>query len=294
MAGRFWDNPAAARARVALCYLWGHWRLPALDNPTRFTELVQWRKLQVSDSRYPALMDKLAAKQMALDALGREWIIPTAWSGMELPANIPFYCPAIVKARHGCNQNHVVHQVPSAQEWNRLRELGRKWCRQPYGLWLDETAYRSVPRGIVAEPLVGDGEALPVDYKIYVFGGRATHIQTHLDRASNHRWMLHDTNWKQLTPCLDMPPPPRSLQAMLEAAETLAAEHDFLRVDFYEIGGQPLFGEFCLYPGSGLDPFAADWIDLELGQLWQDALRSDRYIEDASPDAPAFAGGLAS
>ena len=69
MAGRFWDNPAAARARVALCYLWGHWRLPALDNPTRFTELVQWRKLQVSDSRYPALMDKLAAKQMALDAL---------------------------------------------------------------------------------------------------------------------------------------------------------------------------------------------------------------------------------
>ena len=55
---------------------------------------------------------------------------------------------------------------------------------------------------------------------------------------------------------------------MLEAAETLAAGMDFVRVDFYEIGGKPLFGEFCLYPGSGLDPFAADWIDAEMGALW--------------------------
>ncbi len=55
---------------------------------------------------------------------------------------------------------------------------------------------------------------------------------------------------------------------MLEAAEQLARGTDFLRVDFYEVDGQPLFGEFCLYPGSGLDPLAADWIDFELGSLW--------------------------
>ena len=48
-------------------------------------------------------------------------------------------------------------------------------------------------------------------------------------------------------------------------------EADFLRVDFYEVDGRPLFGEFCLYPGSGLDPFSADWIDFELGGLWRAA-----------------------
>ena len=58
---------------------------------------------------------------------------------------------------------------------------------------------------------------------------------------------------------------------MLDAAEELARGFDFLRVDFYEVAGKPLFGEFCLYPGSGLDPFAAEWIDDELGRLWADA-----------------------
>ena len=58
---------------------------------------------------------------------------------------------------------------------------------------------------------------------------------------------------------------------MLSAAETLAAGHDFLRVDFFEIDGAPRFGEFCLYPGSGLDRFANERIDLELGRLWHNA-----------------------
>ena len=61
------------------------------------------------------------------------------------------------------------------------------------------------------------------------------------------------------------------LAQALKAAETLASGMDFVRVDFYEVGGIPYFGEFCLYPGSGLDPFAADWIDFEMGSLWLNA-----------------------
>ncbi len=125
--------------------------------------------------------------------------------------------------------------------------------------------------GLLAEPLIGDGKTLPVDIKIYVFGGRATHVQVHLDRAGAHRWVLHDREYRPLAGHGDGPAPPRSLNAMLEGAEALAAGFDFLRVDFYEVDGVPRFGEFCLYPGSGLDPFAADWIDFELGQLWHAA-----------------------
>ena len=55
---------------------------------------------------------------------------------------------------------------------------------------------------------------------------------------------------------------------MLAAAESLAAGFDALRVDFYEIGGRMLFGEFCLFPGSGLDPFDPPELDLKLGALW--------------------------
>ena len=117
-------------------------------------------------------------------------------------------------------------------------------------------------------------DPLPVDYKIYVFGGQATHVQVHLDRGGRHRWVLHDRNWQQLVACDDRPAAPASLAAMIEAAETLARDTAFLPVDFYEVDGRPRFGEFCLYPGSGFDPFAADWINLELGRLWLQAVEA--------------------
>ena len=55
---------------------------------------------------------------------------------------------------------------------------------------------------------------------------------------------------------------------MVAAAEKLGAGFDFVRVDFYEVGGRPLFGEMTFYPGSGLDKFAPVTLDTELGKLW--------------------------
>ena len=263
-----------ARARIALTYLWGHGRFPDIAAAPRFTEMVQRKKLFGRDASQCVLMDKIAAKDLVASRLGQDWITPTLWSDTSLPDSQPFPAPAIIKARHGCNQYRVMRTAPDTAAWKSLKTLTAKWTARPYGGWLDEWAYRDVPRGLLAEPLLGNGRELPVDYKIYVFGGVATHVQVHLGREHEHRWVLHDRDFRQLVPLSDAPPPPRSLSAMLGAAERLAQGHDFLRVDFYEIDGEPRFGEFCLYPGSGLDPFAADWIDFELGALWHEALRS--------------------
>ena len=248
--------------------------------------MVQLQKLQGRDPRHTRLMDKLAAKRMAAALLGPGWTTPTLWQGTALPASRPFPTPAILKARHGCNQYAVLRDEPSEREWDALRSRSSRWMAGPYGRWLDEWAYDGVPRALIAEPLVGDGRTLPIDYKIYVFGGRATHVQVHLDRAGHHRWILHDRAFRPLVPTSERLPAPGSLSAMLSAAETLAAGHDFLRVDFFEIDGAPRFGEFCLYPGSGLDRFANERIDLELGRLWHDArghVASQLPVSAASP-----------
>lgn len=262
------ELPVGARLRIAITYGWRHRRLAALDTPRRFTEMVQRRKLFDRSASQAALLDKLEAKKSVAATLGPEWAVPTLWHGSDLPNAVPFDVPAVLKSRHGCNQTDVLTSLPSDAEWQRLRQRSRGWQRAAYGTWLDEWAYRAVPRGLLAEPLLGGRLPLPIDYKIYVFGGTVTHIQVHLDRGGRHRWILHDRRWQPLVPGFDTPSPPASLSAMIEAAETLARDQDFLRVDFYDIDGRPYFGEFCLYPGSGLDPFAADWIDLELGALW--------------------------
>ena len=264
----------AARARIQLAYLWRHGRFPKVDNPRLFTEWVQWRKLFDRSPHHTHMMDKLAAKKRVETALGRDWIIPTLWSGPELPSTPPVMPPAMLKARHGCNQFVRFPDPVDTDQWNALRARANRWCTQPYGRWLDEPAYRDVPRGLLIEPFVSDTDKLPVDYKIYVFGGRATHVQVHLGREGQHRWILHDRNFRPLVATDDHPSPPGTLAAMLDAAEELAAGEDFMRIDFYEVRNRPLFGEFCLYPGSGLDPFAAPWIDNELGNLWAAARRA--------------------
>lgn len=268
-----WLIPSA-RLRIAVIYAWRHRRLPRLRDPRRFTELVQRRKLDDRDPMLGALSDKIAAKPLVREMLGDAWIIPTLWSGTELPADPPAPCPFILKASHGCNQSAVC-RTPA--DWPRIRRLARGWTRRAYGLWLDEWAYRNLPRGYLAEPFLGGEQGLPVDYKVYVFGGRAEFVQVHLDRASNHRWLLHDREWRQISrPDLAPVPRPATLTAMLVAAERVAAQFDFARVDFYEIDGVAKFGEITFYPGSGLDPFDPLALDTMLGERWLAARGASR------------------
>jgi hypothetical protein len=73
---------------------------------------------------------------------------------------------------------------------------------------------------------------------------------------------------------------------MLAAAERLASGHDFLRVDFFEVNGQPLFGEFCLYPGSGLDPFDPPQLDDWLGAQWSAERQQRQFPATGAPSGP--------
>jgi hypothetical protein len=264
-----------ARLRVQLCYLWRHRRPVNLHSPARFSELVQVRKLTDRDPAMPPRLDKVAVKRIVAQELGSEFITPTIWSGESLPPPARLRGAAILKTRHGCNQFHVLRSTPTHSEWGRLQRRTRAWTKAPYGGWLDEWAYDRVPRGLLLEPLLGNGAVLPIDFKVFVFGGRATHVQVHIGRGTRHRWILHDRNWRKLIPSQpDSPARPRSLTGMLEAAERLAARFSFARIDFFEVDGNPRFGEYSFYPGSGLDPFEEEWIDFELGKLWRAALPS--------------------
>lgn len=257
-----------ARIRVRLCYLVRHQRILHLDNPTRFNELVQRRKLENHDVRMVTSADKVAVKDHVAALLGPEWIIPTLWSGDILPDSPPCAPPFVVKARHGSNQNIYVRDAVA--DWSYIRTRAARWMRGPYGQLLDEWLYRHIPLGLLVEPFVGEEGQLPIDYKIFVFGGRATYVQVHLDREKRHRWIVFDRAWNRVSALTEdaHPKRPDTLDRMLDAAETLARGFDFVRCDFYEIAGKPLFGEMTFYPGSGLDKFTPVELDVVFGQHW--------------------------
>ena len=278
----------AVLTRLHLTYLWRHRRRLSVDEPRLFTELVQRRKLIDRDPRIPQLIDKLAVKQFVTDALGPEWVTPTLWSGDILPEAPPCPPPFVVKSRHGCKQLRVVRS--EAADWREIRRAAEAWTRRAYGRWLDEWGYRDVPRGLLIEPFVGGGPMLPTDYKLYVFHGRVEAIQVHVDREACHRWMLFDRSWRGLSAGADHDriAPPVTLARMIEGAEILGRTFDFVRIDFYDVGVVPRFGEMTFYPGSGLDPFDPPQLDVTLGGHWL-----VRAPPNVTPDPPTRQPALA-
>ncbi len=256
--------------RLHLTYGWRLRRRLRLARPVLFTEWVMHRKASDRDPRLPALLDKVAAKSLVAGRLGGDWVTPTLWHGRTLPDAPPWPFPFVLKARHGCGQVMVVRD---RRDWTEARRRAARWTRHGYGRWLDEWAYAGVPRGLLVEPYLGDGPTLPVDYKLFVFGGRVAFVQVHLDRATRHRWIVMDRRWRRASPATGDRDPSRpvSLDRMIAGAEALAAGYDFLRVDLYEVAGQPRFGEFTVYPGSGLMPVIPPSLDLAMGDLWRRA-----------------------
>jgi hypothetical protein len=259
-----------ARLRIALTYGWRHRRLVRLDRPERFTDWIQWRKLHDRDARMPGLADKLEVKRHVARTLGGQWVTPTLHHAQDLPEAPAWSPPFVVKSRHGSNQCAFVRT--GREDWAEIRAAARRWMRGPYGVLLDEWLYRHVPRGILVEPFIGTGHELPVDYKVYVFGGRAACVKLDRDRERGHWRALYDLDWRPIWAPRGWPDPPQpeSLGEMVAAAETLGRGFEFVRVDFYEVDGRPRFGELTFYPGSGLSPLP-DYLDHWLGSLWTKA-----------------------
>lgn len=253
--------------------LWYRWRLgqwPRLVRPRLFTEWVQHRKLHDRDPRLPRLADKVLAKQWVAQLAGDEAVTPTLWQGRALPDRPVTAFPYVVKARHGCGHWALVR---NAAEHRIARAASERWTRKAYGGLLGEWLYGEIERGLLVEPYLGEGDLLPIDYKFFVFGGSATHVQVHLGRNDRHRWIVMSRDWRRISGASGDPDPPApdALPAMLAMAERLGANFPFVRVDLYDIGGRPRFGELTFYPGSGLMRIDPPELDGEWGRAWSAA-----------------------
>ena len=276
-----------SRLRIFLTYVWRHHRIPRLASPRTFTEMVQHRKLHDRDPHMPALADKVRVKDFVRAKLGRDWVTPTLWQGTRLPDQPPWPRPFVLKSRHGCNQIAFVDDG-NVHRWPEIRQRAHGWVRTRYGRWLDEWAYEDIEAGLLVEPYIGMPGRLPIDYKLYVFGGKVAYVQVHLDRAHHHRWLLFTPGWTLISARTQDADPvrPASLDRMIAAAETLGRDFDFVRADFYDVNGAPVFGEMTFYPGSGLDPFDPPELDYVIGAHWLRArgrVSADRTRPVAAP-----------
>ena len=256
-------------------------RYPNLFRDTRFTEKVQVAKLRWRIPRMVVLADKVLAKQVVAEELGREWTTPTLYAGRSLPPrdarNWPM--PFVIKANNWSGGNYFV-TGPQPPDWDDIERSVDYWMGRTFGRSFGEWVYREIPPQVLVEPYIGAGEP-PVDYRLHVFDGRADFVSVNWERFAGLKRAVYDRDWQRLPFIMsddaepyygnDIPPMPRSYPEMIRAAEHLAAGFPFARVDFYEIDGLPRFGEVTFYPNSGFIRLPEE-LDLKYGAMWPDEL----------------------
>ena len=118
------------------------------------------------------------------------------------------------------------------------------------------------------------------DYKFFCFNAKVKFFKVDFGRFVEHHanyyspeGILQEFGEKSFEPDPNYPIElPSNLNTMITLAEKLSLGVSFIRVDFYNVGGEIYFGELTFFPASGLSPWAPEVWDERLG----------RYIQIAS------------
>lgn len=275
---RAWWNLRRYDDRAAIIKLYRDYsgREPDLDRPVRFSEKLQWLKLNFRDPVQTICVDKHAVRAWLDDKgygdlLNRQIAVVAQASDIDFDALPNRF---VIKAAHASGWNLIC---------NDKSKLNRRWARMEIGSWLRqgifwngrEWPYKAVPRRVVIEEYLEDGSGGLRDYKFYCFNGEPRFIQANAGRLGrDHAQNFYSLDWQILPfgkdiparPDIEIAAPP-SLARMIEIARDLARGFPYVRVDFYDVNGRVVFGEMTFFPASGLPDFIPDEQDFICGEM---------------------------
>lgn len=250
-----------------------------LKSPKTFTEKLQWLKLHNRKPIMTTMVDKYAVKDYVAQIIGSEYIIPTlgVWDNVEdidfekLPDQFVLKCThdsgglVICKDKSSLNINKACRKLTQTLHSDYF-SMNREW------------PYKNVPRRIIAEKFMKDGDNNGdlSDYKFFCFNGEPRYCQVIRDRNTKETIDFYDMDWQHqefvglnpiarngLTP-VDRPV---HLVKMKEICRKLATEAPFTRVDLYVINNHVYFGEITFYPATGMGVFTPDKYNQILGEM---------------------------
>ncbi|MEI3356183.1 MAG: ATP-grasp fold amidoligase family protein [Clostridia bacterium] len=250
-----------------------------LINPKRFTEKLQWYKLNYRNPVMHKCVDKFEVRKY-VEEKGLKYILNEIYGVYDSADDINFNAlpdKFVIKATNGggglnvlvCDNKEkfdTTNAIKMIRKWLNFKQkksLGREW------------AYEGNTNKIIIEKyLEGNDENLSGinDYKFFCYNGKVEYIVFDGDRYVKHKRNIYDKEWNYLdiqTDCDklgDCIKKPNNLSEMISVAEILAKDFPFVRVDLYSINGKIIFGELTFYPWSGYIQYKPDEFDFKLGK----------------------------
>ena len=246
-----------------------------LDNPSTFSEKIQYIKLNERTELRKRIADRMKVRDFVAERIGENHLIPLIGNYKELTRDIWEELPSqfVLKANHGCGMLKIIREKNDAQYDNIYRQT-EEWKGTDYSKIGREWVYKDLPRTILAEKLLLNSKnSIPEDYKFFCFHGQVKIIQIDFNRFGDQRRNLYDRNFNRLDatllyPNYDQPVnKPGNLEQAIELAEALSSGLNFIRVDLYLMENNIYFGELTNYPGNGFVDFSPEAVAKEVGSF---------------------------
>ena len=237
-----------------------------LKRPELFYDKIMWQSLNTDTTKWSELADKWAVRDFVAERCGKEVLTKCfgVWDRAEdvdwdaLPDSF------VVKTTNGCASNVIVRDKSAVDLHDVERRLAA-WLRFPYGEVTGQKHYTRITPRVIAEELLfqrDDPQAPLTDYKFYCFDGKPVYCMVMSNREFNTHdvdLMMYDMQWQTHPEFFDPGrrltevERPQSLEEMKRLVTALSQGFSFVRVDFYEINGKPVFGEMTFMPGTDIN-----------------------------------------
>lgn len=253
-----------------------------LNNPTTYTEKLQWLKLYDRNPIYTKLVDKYEVRKYVKNKIGERYLIPLLgkWEKVDeidwnkLPNQF------VLKTTHDSGGVVVCHSKKNLNIGKSTEKIKRS-LNSNYYYSSKEWPYKHVPKKIIAEEYMYDNLQNGLnDYKIYCFNGEPKVMLIASNRNVDVNYDYFDLDFNHLPISLKNSPlkieKPQKFEEMIEISKVLSEDFPHVRVDLYEINGEIYFGELTFYSDSGFgywgenhneyDMLFGSWINLPISE----------------------------
>lgn len=251
-----------------------------LADPQTIDEKVNWMKLHADMSLWTRCADKYEVRKY-VEEHGIASTLNEIYGVFDKAEDINYRLlpqSFVIKTTNGGGGNNVliVKDKDNINIEKTTKTLngwlsGERWDRYY------EPHYKKIkPRFLVEkylEPPVGEYSL--VDIKINCFDGKAYSVFLCSDRhfKESVHYSVYDLGWN-IYPDKVNPkyrtdkiyPKPKSFEKMIEYSQMLSQGIPYVRIDWYEVDGNPIFGEMTFTPAGGFQSFYSKEYLLELGQ----------------------------
>ena len=253
-----------------------------LKNPKRFTEKLQWYKLNYREPLMARCVDKYDVRQY-VEECGLSHILNEIYGIYDNPKDIDFETlpnEFVIKDTLGGGGNAVlIVRDKSVMDVEKLNKQMQEWVDEPVNKkhpgreWVyDGRKHRIIIEKFLTSDVNKGGL---VDYKFFCFNGKAEYLYVIADREVGKKAgvAIYDMSYNRLDVCrVDEVPLLREVEKtsnfdeLVSVAERLAAPFPEARIDLYNVDNQILFSEITFFDGSGYMTFEPDEFDYVLGK----------------------------